>query len=151
MTGCSYAHLNLRFNPFGTLTPEEEAAAALPDLDASFYAARLRRPGTAIQFLGPSGRGKTSHLMALRGHAFPMRPTYTLGAASRRRPSPRPPSSFVDEMQRVPRRQRQALFARHALHTSSARTWTTATSSPAPGWITRVIALGAVTATAPAG
>jgi hypothetical protein len=115
MTSCSYTHLNPRFNPFGTLTPEEEAAAALPDLDASVYAARLRQPGTAIQFLGPSGRGKTSHLMALRSR-FPAAPYLHIGRGEPVPPLPEAAILFVDEMQRVPRRQRQALFARHAAY-----------------------------------
>jgi hypothetical protein len=113
MISASYTHLNLRFNPFGTLTPEEEAAAALPDLDAAVYAARLRRPGTAIQFLGPSGRGKTSHLMALRGY-FPAAPYFHIGRGEPVPPFPAAAILFIDEMQRVPRRQRRTLFARRA-------------------------------------
>ena len=53
-----YAHLNLRWNPFGEPSREDRAELAvveLPDL----------APGDALQFLGESGRGKSTHLLAL--------------------------------------------------------------------------------------
>lgn len=108
-----YLHLNLRFNPFGRLTPREEATVALPAVNAGAYAARLRRPGTAIQFLGPSGRGKTTHLMALHRY-FPDAPYIYIARGAPVPPIPDAPILFLDEMQRVPRRRRRAILAQGA-------------------------------------
>lgn len=144
MRTSSYTDLNLRFNPFGRLTPEEEATVALPDLDQVVYARRLRQPGTAIQFLGPSGRGKTTHLLALRRH-FPGAPYIHI---ARGEAIPRIPAArilFLDEMQRVPRRQRTALLARGVSyvigsHLDHSREFARA------GLAYEVVTLGAVTA-----
>lgn len=57
--GLPFAHLNLRFNPFGEPAPEERGALAIVDLPAL-------GPGEVVQFLGESGHGKTTHLLALR-------------------------------------------------------------------------------------
>lgn len=54
-----FAHLNLRFNPFGEAEPDERAALAVVDLPEL-------GPGDAVQFVGDCGRGKTTHLLALR-------------------------------------------------------------------------------------
>jgi hypothetical protein len=54
-----FARLHLRWNPFGAAPPEDLgrlAVAELPEL----------RPGDAVQFIGEAGRGKTTHLLALR-------------------------------------------------------------------------------------
>lgn len=59
-----YACLNLRRNPFGELEPEERAVLAVTEVVD--LAERLRRPGVAVQLLGSSGCGKTTHLLALR-------------------------------------------------------------------------------------
>jgi len=65
-----FAHLNLRWNPFGEPDPSER-----PDLvvgNVSHWVDRLRRPGVAIQFVGEHGRGKSSRLLALhRNGRFP--------------------------------------------------------------------------------
>ena len=106
-----YAHLNLRFNPFGCLTPQEEARVALPALETRIYAARLRRRRNAIQFLGPSGRGKTTHLMTLHRH-FPGAPYVYVARGEPVPPIPEASILFIDEMQRVARRQRRDLLAR---------------------------------------
>lgn len=53
-----FAHLNLRRNPFGEPTREERAALAITSVAAL-------RNGEIVQFVGPSGRGKTTHLLAL--------------------------------------------------------------------------------------
>jgi hypothetical protein len=58
-----FAHLNLRFNPFGELTREQRAATAiveLEDIPEHFSKNRI-----AIQFIGEHGRGKSTHLIAL--------------------------------------------------------------------------------------
>jgi hypothetical protein len=54
-----FAHLNLRFNPFGEPTFSDWAELALVDLPEL-------RPGDPVQFIGESGRGKTTHLLALQ-------------------------------------------------------------------------------------
>jgi hypothetical protein len=54
-----FAHLNLRFNPFGEPSREERARLAVVDLPEL-------RPGDPVQLIGDSGRGKTTHLLALR-------------------------------------------------------------------------------------
>lgn len=119
--GIPYFHLNLRFNPFGRFTPEEEAAIALPSFDSAGYAARLRQPGTAVQFLGPSGRGKTTHVLALRRH-FPEASYTYIGRGQPIPPLPEVPILFLDEMQRVPRRQRRELLSRRAAYVIGSHT-----------------------------
>lgn len=54
-----FAHLNLRFNPFGEPTAADWAELAVVDLPEL-------RPGDPVQLIGESGRGKTTHLLALR-------------------------------------------------------------------------------------
>lgn len=63
MTG-AYAHLNLRQNPFGELEPHHRAALAVVDLGAVLD--HLAEPHTAVEFVGPCGHGKSTHLHALR-------------------------------------------------------------------------------------
>jgi len=76
----AYAHLNLKFNPFGELEPEQRALVAYGvHSDIPAMAARLsaalggdsEAPGAssrrlAVQFMGRGGRGKTTHLFALQ-------------------------------------------------------------------------------------
>jgi hypothetical protein len=54
-----FAHLNLRWNPFGEPGPADWAALAVAELPEL-------RPRDPVQFLGDCGRGKTTHLRALR-------------------------------------------------------------------------------------
>ncbi len=63
-TYLAFARLNLRRNPFGEMNPEARASLAVVDLGD--IAERIQRPGNAVQFLAPHGRGKTTHLLALR-------------------------------------------------------------------------------------
>jgi hypothetical protein len=58
-----FAHLNLRFNPFGELTREQRAATAIINLDK--LPALNSKSRIAIQFIGEHGRGKSTHLIAL--------------------------------------------------------------------------------------
>lgn len=58
-----FAHLNLRFNPFGELTREQRAVTAIVELDDIPEHFSKRR--IAIQFTGEHGRGKSTHLIAL--------------------------------------------------------------------------------------
>jgi fumarate reductase flavoprotein subunit len=66
--GLPFAHLNLRFNPFGELDLHLRADVAVVDL--ADWPKRLAAGRFAIQFLADCGRGKTTHLLALRRH-FP--------------------------------------------------------------------------------
>jgi len=121
-----FAHLNLRHNPFGELPLNEWAEAVVPDLDTAALTERLRRgasaafgQGVVVQFLGRRGRGKTSHLMALRRH-FPAAPyrhfpeegpaPNALAAVFDAPDLAAAPVLFLDETQRIPRRIRHALF-----------------------------------------
>lgn len=54
----AFSHLNLRFNPFGEPSPPERAELA--SVETSDLSA-----GEIVQFIGDSGRGKTTHLLAL--------------------------------------------------------------------------------------
>jgi len=63
MHGLPYANINLRFNPFGELNPDERQLLAC--VDVSGLAQYLSAPRTAVQFLADHGRGKTTHLLAL--------------------------------------------------------------------------------------
>lgn len=60
----AFRALNLRRNPFGELTPDEWARAAVVDLEPLL--AWLDRDGRCLQLIAPCGRGKTTHLHALR-------------------------------------------------------------------------------------
>jgi hypothetical protein len=103
-----YGRLNLRYNPFGELEPEERAALAVVDLAALLE--RLRRPPFVAQFLGEAGRGKTTHLLALRGH-FP-EAVYVHVGEGERPVLPEAGVLFVDETQRLTPRARLRLFRR---------------------------------------
>ena len=105
-----YAHLNLRRNPFGELTPDERASVAV--VDASRWIERLGSAGGAVQFVGESGRGKSTRLLALQ-RSFPGAP-YVLIPEECIVAIPDAPVVFVDEVQRLPGRARRALFARRA-------------------------------------
>jgi hypothetical protein len=54
----AFAHLNLRVNPFGEPSVEDRARLAVVDCGAL-------AEGEIVQFIGESGRGKTTHLLAL--------------------------------------------------------------------------------------
>jgi hypothetical protein len=103
--GLAYARLNLRRNPFGEPRREERALLAVVDVES--LAQRLGH-GCAIQFLGDSGRGKTTHLLALRTR-FPSAPfiTFLPGEVP---PIQEGPVLFLDEVQRLRPRERARLF-----------------------------------------
>lgn len=52
-----FAHLNLRWNPFGEPSAEDRVHLAVIDFPEI-------HPGKVIQFIGESGHGKTTHLLA---------------------------------------------------------------------------------------
>ena len=103
-----YAHLNLRRNPFGELELSSWAELAVVEVD--HLVPRLREPGFAVQFMGPKGRGKTTHMLALV-RRFPDARYVHVGENERPR-IPHAHPLFVDEIQRVPRRRRRRLFRR---------------------------------------
>lgn len=107
----AFAHLNLRYNPFGELPPAERCAIAVADVER--FLLPLARPGFAVQFLGERGRGKTTHLFALRRRIEGAPYVYFAEGA----PPPTVPDAPVvvlDELQRLAPRTRRALFRREA-------------------------------------
>lgn len=103
-----YAHLNLTRNPFGEPAMAERAPLVVAEIAAAVE--RLRQPGFAIQFLGEAGRGKTSHLLAIRA-SFPGAPYVHVGEGERPR-IPHGAPLFLDETQRIPAWRRRFLFRR---------------------------------------
>jgi hypothetical protein len=94
-----YRSLNLWRNPFGELTRQERAELALVDLQP--WTELLRDERKVIQFIGPCGHGKTTHLLAIQ-KAIAVAP-YVCFPEDGPRPqvaSIRP--IIVDEAQRMP-------------------------------------------------
>ena len=104
--GLSFAHLNLRQNPFGELSRQERPALAVVDVED--VVERLNSPGYAAQFVGPKGSGKTTHLLAIQDK-FP-HAGYVHIPEGERRPIPDGCPLIVDEAQRLTRLQRFRLF-----------------------------------------
>ena len=103
-----YARLNLRRNPFGELTRQERAELAVVDVDR--WLGELTQDRTALQFLGPCGHGKTTHLLAL-GRMLPEAVYVYLPEDG---PLPHVPAIrplLLDEAQRLRLRQREQVFA----------------------------------------
>jgi hypothetical protein len=107
--GLPFAHLNLRFNPFGELDLHLRADVAVVDL--ADWPKRLAAGRFAIQFLADCGRGKTTHLLALRRH-FPDAAYVHVPEGVHRPDLPQSDPLFVDELQRVTRKLRSDLFRR---------------------------------------
>lgn len=105
-TALAYARLNLRWNPFGELTLDQRAAVAVADV--ACWADRLRKPGFALQVLGDSGRGKTTHLLALLAH-LPEAKFIQVPESGRIAP-PEAATVLVDEAQYLGYRARRCLF-----------------------------------------
>jgi hypothetical protein len=59
-----YAHLNLRYNPFGELPQDVRAHLAVVDVEPLLK--QLVQPNGAVQLIGEMGRGKTTHLLAIK-------------------------------------------------------------------------------------
>ena len=93
-----YAHLNLRWNPFGEATPEERGALAHVDVE-SFR--QSITPACAIELRGGHGRGKSTTLLALRHTLSPKAPLYR-GRQQRSEPLPISTWVFLDEVQHIP-------------------------------------------------
>jgi len=103
-----FVHLNLRINPFGEIGLEHRAELAVVDIQSLIRP--LTEPGFAVQFMGGKGRGKTTHVLTLLAHfpdaAYIHLPEGWHGEIPHSHPA------FIDEIQRVPRRQRREVFAR---------------------------------------
>ncbi len=102
-----FEHLNLRRNPFGEIPLDERPALAIVDVKPLL---KLLWPSpVAIQFIGEAGRGKTTHLLALRVH-FPHAPYVHLPEDEPLPLIPRAPVLFIDETQRLSPWRRRRLF-----------------------------------------
>lgn len=103
VTALAYEHLNLRFNPFGELDPDLRArVAVLQPIEL--------QPGDVVQVLGAAGRGKSTHLLAWH-HATPSSAyEYIPEGSDGLRTQPLPSCFFVDEAQRLSRRELARLF-----------------------------------------
>jgi hypothetical protein len=107
----AYAHLNLRWNPFGAVSVEDVPQLAV--LQVEQFVDRLHRPGFALQFLGQPGRGKTTHLLALRQY-FPQAPYLHFLEKAEIPEIPPAPILFLDDTQWLPASLRKRLFSRQA-------------------------------------
>lgn len=105
----AFAHLNLRWNPFGETGLEDVPDLAVVQVEQ--FVDRLRLPGFAVQFMGKSGRGKTAHLLALHQY-FPQAPYLHFDENAKIPHIPHAPLLFLDETQRLPRSLRKRVFAR---------------------------------------
>jgi hypothetical protein len=122
--GMGYARLNLRWNPFGTLTAAEKKALTVPRLGLSPYIQRLQQPGYALQFSHRGARGKTTHLFFLQEY-FPQSPYICFQEGVTRPDIGDSPIYFLDQLHLLPLRQRIGLLRRpasfaivsHRLHT----------------------------------
>jgi hypothetical protein len=103
-----YARLNLRRNPFGELTRQERAELAV--VEVKRWVGELAQPRTALQFLGPCGHGKTTHLLAL-GRRLPEAVYVYLPEDGPRPCIPAIRPLLVDEAQRLSRWQRWRVFS----------------------------------------
>lgn len=107
----AFESLNLRWNPFGAPALDDLAPLAVVDVEP--FLERLRRPGFALQVLGESGRGKSTHLRALHSY-FPEAPYIWFPEGEKPSPIPQAALLFLDETQRLPARLRRQVFSRPA-------------------------------------
>ena len=108
-----FARFNLRCNPFGELTRDERAVVAVVEADR-WLEWLQKETWRAVQFIGPCGRGKTTHLLALQAHLPGAHYVYLPQVG----PLPAIPASnplLVDEAQRLPWRVRREVFRRGAM------------------------------------
>jgi hypothetical protein len=102
-----YARFNLRRNPFGELTRQERAELAVVDMAP--WLELLGQPDAAIQFLGPRGNGKTTHLLALE-RSLPSATYVYLPEDEPLPPIPDQRPLLIDEAQRLTASQRRRAF-----------------------------------------
>ena len=106
-----YAHLNLRWNPFGELPLAEWPALAHVDLENIVN--KLTMAGSdkysyAVQFIGDKGNGKTTHLLSIKA-IFP-NAGYVHIPEGERAAVPDGHPVLIDEAQRLTYWQRRKLF-----------------------------------------
>ncbi len=104
-----FEHLNLRFNPFKELTQEEKPDLAV--LKVKSFAKKLHSSCFALQFLGKKGRGKTTHLLALRKY-FPSSPYLYYPENGPKPEVMKSPLLFLDETQRFKPEERMRIWQR---------------------------------------
>ena len=105
-----FARLNLIRNPFGELTPAERAEAAVIDFSRWRQLLQQSEP-VAIQFVGECGRGKSTHLHALKHKLSESAYVYLPEDG----PLPKIPIGsplLIDEAQRLGWRRRREAFGR---------------------------------------
>ena len=103
-----FVHLNLRFNPFGELPLKHRAELAV--IEMAPLLEHLSQPQAVLQLIGDKGRGKTTHLLALK-ECFPGA-GYVHFPEDERPPVPDGDPLILDEAQRIPWWQRRQLFQR---------------------------------------
>jgi hypothetical protein len=93
--GLPFVHLNLRINPFGEATPDDRAGLAVVDLP-------MLVDGDVLQIVADCGRGKTTHLLALRAaHPESAYERLDLGQTRCRQAVPATGLFLVDEAQEL--------------------------------------------------
>lgn len=101
MNSSPFAHLNLMFNPFGSLTNAEVSKLIVPVLNLEDLATFLNtHQNVAIQFFGDKGRGKTTHLIALH-KIFPNAPIIFLERNKAKPTIPQSKIVFVDGVHKL--------------------------------------------------
>ena len=110
-----FAPLGLRWNPFGSVQEGELASLSLSDVPLEPLIEKLSRPPSegrfAVEFVGPCGHGKSTHLELLHAH-FRAMPMTMLRPEERIPPIPHARIVFLDESQLLSRWQRWRLFRR---------------------------------------
>ena len=101
-----FAHLNLRFNPFGELTRKQRFEVAVVDI--SDLLSLLQKPKQAIQFVADHGRGKSTHLIALHTH-FSKAP-YTQLHSMDKPEFKHEPLHFIDSIENLSKSSRKKLY-----------------------------------------
>lgn len=105
MTGLAFAHLNLRWNPFGEPPPEDRPALAVLDF-------ALPGVGEVVQVIGPAGHGKSTHLRFAAAHLADAGYEYVPEGATDFVSALEGPHPFcLDEAQRVRPARLRALLA----------------------------------------
>lgn len=93
-----YHQYNLRRNPFGELARQERAELAVVELDG--WLNFLNHDRAVLQFIGPCGYGKTTHLLAIQVALESAEYVYLPEARPRPRVGEQRPM-IVDEAQRL--------------------------------------------------
>ncbi len=100
-----FAHLNLRFNPFGELAARERGRLAVVEIPEIV-------PGHVVQYIGRAGRGKSTHLRGLEAALAEARYEYLPKGQHRFLTSPESCDFLLlDEAQRLYPTELRRLFA----------------------------------------